>query len=614
MELERLPSNLINEEILARFELETLCTVACVSKALRFSVDTQVLPFLSSLHFPESLIPDANALYHVLSRCTRRGRKTHSLKTLNLNCQRLHHSCLTLLLGKQVEQLNFFCCSLLSSQFLVSIGKNCPFIRVLTLELADGGLPHVFNRDLVDMLCRCHFLECLFIKIRGAEVDAKAFNSIECFLPKTIKLLKLKPMLEENAICLANKLGVGINFSAIEDFSVTVSPTSYGCTLQYLSLVLDVISDRLLLTIASSLPLLVELDLEDRPNKEPSPHLDLTNSGLQSLGSCHHLSSLSLIRSRQNYQVSFKRINDMGMFLLSESCKNLQSVRLCGFSKVSDAGFASLLQSCQKLKKFEVRNALFLSDLAFHNLIGTQCALVEVRLLSCNLITSESVKKLSSSNSLEVLDLCGCKSIADSCFSSISSLQRLTSLNLTGADITDSGLSVLGQRSPPISYLSLRRCKRITDKGISLLLCGEIVRTLAALDLGYLPGISDNGIFTFVAAGKEITELSIRCCFYVTDSSLQALATKRRFQDGSKQLKQLDLFNCTGLSAEALWLLKSPSFSGLHWVGIGETRLASKGGAVITEIRKERPWLTLCIDGCEMGCRDGWHLHTLESF
>ncbi|XP_020538043.1 F-box protein At-B isoform X2 [Jatropha curcas] len=572
MELERLPSNLINEEILARFELETLCTVACVSKALRFSVDTQVLPFLSSLHFPESLIPDANALYHVLSRCTRRGRKTHSLKTLNLNCQRLHHSCLTLLLGKQVEQLNFFCCSLLSSQFLVSIGKNCPFIRVLTLELADGGLPHVFNRDLVDMLCRCHFLECLFIKIRGAEVDAKAFNSIECFLPKTIKLLKLKPMLEENAICLANKLGVGINFSAIEDFSVTVSPTSYGCTLQYLSLVLDVISDRLLLTIASSLPLLVELDLEDRPNKEPSPHLDLTNSGLQSLGSCHHLSSLSLIRSRQNYQ------------------------------------------SCQKLKKFEVRNALFLSDLAFHNLIGTQCALVEVRLLSCNLITSESVKKLSSSNSLEVLDLCGCKSIADSCFSSISSLQRLTSLNLTGADITDSGLSVLGQRSPPISYLSLRRCKRITDKGISLLLCGEIVRTLAALDLGYLPGISDNGIFTFVAAGKEITELSIRCCFYVTDSSLQALATKRRFQDGSKQLKQLDLFNCTGLSAEALWLLKSPSFSGLHWVGIGETRLASKGGAVITEIRKERPWLTLCIDGCEMGCRDGWHLHTLESF
>ncbi|KAM1995995.1 hypothetical protein ACFX15_028999 [Malus domestica] len=29
-------------------------------------------------------------------------------------------------------------------------------------------------------------------------------------------------------------------------------------------------------------------------------------------------------------------VHDMGMFLLSEGCKGLQSIRLCGFSKVSD--------------------------------------------------------------------------------------------------------------------------------------------------------------------------------------------------------------------------------------------------------------------------------------
>lgn len=433
------------------------------------------------------------------------------------------------------------------------------------------------------------------------------------FLPSTLKILKLKPTLEVNAIRLARQLGTGQKLSAMEDFSIPNSPTSYRFALQNLSLVLDVISDRLLVSITSSLPLLVELDLEDRPNKEPSPQFDLTNSGLQLLGSCYHLTGLSLIRSRKNYQGSFKQINDMGMFLLSESCKSLQSVKLCGFSKVTDAGFASLLHSCQQLKKFEVRNAILLSDLAFHNLTGVSSSLVEVRLLSCNLITSETVKKLGSSRSLEVLDLCGCKSIANSCLSSISCLRRLTSLNLTGADITDDGLSILGQGSPPISHLCLRGCKRVTDKGISLLLCGAIAQTLAALDLGYMPGISDSSIFTIVAVGREITELCIRCCFYVTDSSLQALATNRSFQCGNKQLRQLDLFNCIGLSADAVRLLRKPLFSGLHWVGIGQTRLVIKGGAILTEICNERLWLTVCSDGCEMGCHDGWQFHRSES-
>ncbi|KAJ9163120.1 hypothetical protein P3X46_022823 [Hevea brasiliensis] len=609
--MERLASNLISEEILGRLDLETLCTAACVSGALRFSVDYQVLPFLSSLDFPPSLNPDSNALFNILSRCTRGG--TLKLSTLTLNCRRLQDSCLTLFLGEQLQQLSLFFCSYLSYGFLASIGEKCPFLRVLMLEFADQGSPHLFKKNLASMLSKCRLLECLCLKIRGTEVDANAFHSIECFLPRTLKILKLKPVFEENAICLSNKLGAGGKFSATEDFSFPDSLASYGFALQSLSLVLDVISDRLLMTITSSFPLLVELDLEDRPNKEPSPHLDLTNSGLQLLGSCYHLTGLSLIRSRKNYHGSFKQINDVGMFLLSESCKDLQSVRLCGFSRVSDAGIASLLHSCQKLKKFEVRNALFLSDLAFHNLTGVSCSLVEVRLLSCNLITSETVKKLGSSRSLEVLDLCGCKSIADSCVSSISCLRRLTSLNLTGADITDDGLSILGHGSPPISHLCLRGCKRVTDKGIYLLLCGAIAQTLATLDLGYMPRISDNGIFTIVAAGREITELCIRYCFHVTDSSLQALGTKRSLQYGNKQLRQLDLFNCIGLSAGAVRLLRKPLFSGLHWVGIGQTRLVNKRGAIMTEICNERPWMTVCSDGCEMGCHDGWQFHRSES-
>lgn len=605
MGLEGVPSSVMIKEVILKLDMETICSLACVSKSLRFSI-SQALPLLSSLNL-STFSPDAQTLAYVLSGCS-------GLKSLTLNCLRLDNSSVGIFLGSHLQELIMLSCSLLSYQLLSSIGETCPNLRVLMLELAEQDSPEVFKSNLAQMLSGCLYLESLSIKIRGIDVDANAFQSIELFLPKSVKILKLQPVLEQDGIRLINNLQVDRTFLEKAHFGNPISCLSAGFPLQCLSLVLDVISDELIITITNSLPLLMELDLEDKPHKEPLLHQDLTNNGLQSLRCSHHLTGLSLVRSKKNHQVSFKRINDMGMFLLSEGCKGLESVRLSGFSRVSDAGFASILDSCQRLKKFEVRNALLLSDLAFDDLTEVPCSLVQVRLLSCNLITSETVRQLACSRSLEVLDLCGCRSIADSCLSSISRLHKLTSLNLAGADVTDYGLVLLGQGSPPITHLSLRGCKRVTDEGVCLLLHsgGLIGKSLSSLDLGHMPRISDKAILTIAEVGVGITELCIRHCFNVTDYSVEALAMKRSFQDGSKLLRMLDLFNCIGLSADLLWSLKRPSFPGLHWLGIGHTRLISKGNVVLTEICKERPWLTLCFDGCEMGCHDGWQYHRPE--
>ena len=454
-------------------------------------------------------------------------------------------------------------------------------------------------------------MQSVCLKIRGAEFDAVFFRSIEHFLPKTLKILKLQPVIEQDAIHFIHELRANQNNLETAESGIPFSLVSPGFKLQSLALVLDIISDQLISSITDSLPFLTELHLEDRPTKEPSPFHDLTNGGLQSLRFCCHLTDVSLIRSRQNLPVYFRRVNDMGMFLLSEGCKLLESVRLGGFCRVSDAGFASILHSCRHLKKFEVRNASLLSDLAFHDLTGAPCSLVEVKLSSLSLITSETVQKMASSRRLEVLDLFGCRSIADSSLSSITCLDKLTTLNLGGGDITDRGLSVLSQGYSPITHLCLRGCKRVTDKGVSLLFhgCGVISKTLTVLDLGNMPGISDKAILTIAAVGTGITELCIRYCFHVTDSSMEALATKRRLQDGSKPLQRLDLFHCSGLSVKSLESLKWHSFQALKWIGLGHTCLSGKGNDILTEICHERPWLTLCLDGCEMGCHDGWHFH-----
>lgn len=433
-------------------------------------------------------------------------------------------------------------------------------------------------------------MQSLSIKFPNQYPSPGDYESLSIFLPKTIKLLLLQPISNQQAKLLI--------------------PTGIG--LQSLSLVLDRITDELLASIAGHLPLLDELCLEDRPSEEPSLHSDLTNGGLLSLGFCRKLKRLSLTRSRENCPSSFRRVNDVGVLLLAEKCKELESVRFAGFSKVTDAGYASILHSCKNLKRFEIVNAFFLSDLAFHDLANAPTSLVDVRLISCKLLTSETAQSLSFCQNLEILDLSGCKSIADSGLKSISKLcKKLNKLDVSGADITDSGLSALGMGSSPISSLSLRGCKRVTDRGISLLFHGEssIVRTLTSLDLGYMPGISDRAISIVAEVCRELTSLCIRHCFFVSDASIRALGSLKGFSDERRRIRKLDLYNCCGLSINSYGHLAHPFFLGLRWLGVGNTRLSGKGRERLLELSRNHPGLSICTSGCEMCCNVGWQFH-----
>ncbi|XAR67298.1 hypothetical protein NMG60_11002002 [Bertholletia excelsa] len=592
--LEELPDiiNYIFEDL----DLETLCTASCVSRTLRFAA-SQVLSSSSSIDL-SLLSPDVQTL----NRIVRRFREP---KVVTLDCLRLDDSSVSNLLGEHIQELTLLKGSSLSYQVLASIAQKCPNLRVLELELVGCGRLEIEKSYsmFMYMLHCCSYLESLSVKIRETEATSNFLQSLRLFLPKTLKVLKLQPMHTCDAINFICDLRDGRNL--LGNSTVVSMPFNQGLpssTLQSLSLVLNVICDELIMFITNSLPFLVELDLEDRPTDQPVLPHDLTNSGLQSLGLCQHLTSLSLIRGRQNHPHSFKTINDMGLFLLSECCKGLESVRLGGFSKVSDAGFAAVLHSCPNLKKFEVRYASLLSDLAFNDISVARCSLVDVKLRSCSLITSESVNELASLSNLEVLDLSGCRSIADSCLGSVSVLHKLTTLNIGGADVTDVGLAMIGRGNSPITHFSLRGCKRVSDKGIALLLKGggRICNTLKVLDAGYLPGISDEGIHTIVAGAPNVTELCLRYCFFLTDVSLETLASK-------KLLRRLDLFHCIGLAGKSLGFLRKPSFCGLHWLGIGQTPLSTKGE--ISQISERRPWMTVCEDGCEMGCNDGWQFH-----
>ncbi|KVI10288.1 F-box domain, cyclin-like protein [Cynara cardunculus var. scolymus] len=579
--LERIPESILNE-IFSRLEpetLTTLCSVACVSRTLNSSVN-KLLSSFSSVDLSAFSV-DSQTFDGII----RRFRK---IEKITLDCLRLNDSSIRSFLGPDVEELILLKCSSLSYRLLSSIGRTCPNLRVLTLEFS-GFIDKsaVFDLKLEDSLGSCRFLESLRIKVRGGEINEYGFMLLGIYhlLPQTVKILKLQPASVLDTVIYLRTF----NYT---NLGILIAPASFGQTLTHLSLVLDCITDVLLRSIAHSLPLLAELDLKDRPTSEPSD--DLSDVGIQSLVGCHHLTSLSLVRSRQHFATSFKRTTDMGMFLLSEGCKGLESIRLGGFSKVSDAGFTSILNSCFNLKKFEIQYASLLTDLAFQDISKAPRSLTDIKLVSCSYITSEAVRELASCSDLEILNLLGCRSVADSCLTNVSRLKFLTTLNLGGADVTDNGMSVLGNGNAPISTLSLRGCKRVTDKGIAFLFRneGKIRKSLSSLDLGHMPGITDDGIRTVVDGSLGLVDLCIRNCFHVTDASVEALGLKgRRFEsEKSKVLRRIDVYNCSGLSIESLRLLKKPLFCGLQWIGIGRTRLIC-GDVGLDEIQKERKWI-----------------------
>ncbi|EEC83822.1 hypothetical protein OsI_29762 [Oryza sativa Indica Group] len=546
--VESLPEALL-VEVVVRLELEAACSAASSCRALRAAA---AAAFSAVTSLDLSMFPPTNA---ILNRIL---AGNGALRCLAVNCSLLDDSAVGAIAKGSLRELSLLKCSSFSSYLFVAVGERCKNLRSFVLEMAASDDDEHFGicrKSIAHIVKGCGYLENLSLKffplLGPGSVDFESLVPI----PSTIKVLLLQPV---------------SNWQAKRLFPISTSlKTSISNTLESLSLVLDIITDELVAFITGSLHNLVELCLEDNPMKEPDLHNDLTNVGLQALGLCHNLAHLSLTRGKQNCSSTFRRVTDFGIMMLADGCKQLKTIRLAGFSKVRDAGYAALLQSCKDLKKFEVSTG-YLSDLTCLDLDEAAPKITEVRLLCCSLLTSETAISLSSCTKLEVLDLSGCRSIADSGLASISQLSKLTLLDLAGADITDAGLSALGNGRCPMSSL----CRAVT---------------LIAKNC------------------EQISSLCLRNCLLINDSSLETLGSMRH-NLGKSSLRMLDLSYCSRLSRNFLGLFEPPFFRGLRWLGVGKNMLERRGcSPTVAELLERKPGLTVCGNACEMGCRNQCH-------
>ncbi|KAM1031356.1 hypothetical protein ACFX2C_035156 [Malus domestica] len=587
--LDHLPSALL-ATIMTKLDVASVCSVASTCTAFK-ACASHILSFIPSFHILE-IAPSMELLRPLLP-------PNPWLKSVKVNCGQLDDSAIQILLQPSLEELCMLNCADFSGKLLSEIGGRCKDLRSLCLgSVAEKRGRAIHISDLEELLSGCTHLEALILMFDVSSIYLR-HNFAQVWALASEKLTSLEigyisSLMVTELLCT--------NFVSHQP-SNRIQPSILP-NIHKLCLSVDYITDAMVGAISKGLLSLTHLDLKDTPLIEPRVSFDLTNSGLQQINQYGKLKHLSLVRSQEYVITYFRRVNDLGLLLLADKCENMESIFLSGFCRVTDTGFKTILHSCSKLYKLRVSHGTQLTDLVFHDISATSLSLTHVSLRLCTLLTNHAVTSLASNKDLKVLDLRDCRNLGDESLRAISTLPKVKTLLLDGSDISDVGLSYLRQVviSSLIS-LSLRGCKKLTDKCISALFDGSSKLELQELDLSNLPNLSDNAVLLLAKSRIPLLELRMRQCPLIGDTSVMALASMQVDEERwhGNGLRLLDLFNCGGITPLSFRWLKKPYFPRLRWLGV----TGSVNRDVVDALARSRPFLHVSCRGEELGVEQG---------
>ncbi|KAF5449038.1 hypothetical protein F2P56_029526 [Juglans regia] len=590
--LELLPPALL-ATIMTKLDVGSICCAASTCTAFR-TCASQILSFLPTFHLLD-IAPSVDLLRPLLQP------PNPYLKSLKIDCDRLNDSAIKLLLRPPLHELCLHNCAGFSGKLLSEIGRRCPDLRSLCLgSVAEKRGQTIDISDLKDLLCGCTQLEALILMF-DVSFDAQVW----ALASEKLTYLEIDYIPSETVIEMVSP-NLGPHQSPNH-----VRPSILS-NIQKLCLSVDHITDTMVGTISRGLVSLTHLDLSDAPLTEPEIALDLTNYGLQQLNQYGKLRRLSLVRRQEFIVTYFRRVNDLGVLFMADKCAKMESICLGGFCRVTDTGFKTILHSCSRLHKLQVSLGTQLTDLVFHDISATSLSLIHVSLIFCNLLTNRAVMNLVSNKDLRILDLRNCKNLGDEALRAISTLPQLKTLLLDGSDISDVGLTylrpgVIGS----LVRLSIRGCRRLTDKCISALFDGSCRMKLRELDLSNIPNLSDYGILLLARSRVPFSELRMQFCPLVGDTAVMALASMQVYEDRwhGSSLRLLDLYECGGITQLAFRWLKKPYFPRLRWLGVR----GSVNRDLVDALARNRPYLHVECHGGKLGanrwdCSDGSHV------
>eukprot|EP00803_Ostreobium_quekettii_P005966 evm.model.scf_3229.1 EVM.evm.TU.scf_3229.1 scf_3229:8962-12843(+) len=179
----------------------------------------------------------------------------------------------------------------------------------------------------------------------------------------------------------------------------------------------------------------------------------------------------------------------------------------------------------------------------------------------------------------------------------LTKLTGLTHVSFVDCGIADADLEAVGKLAR-LERLELHGCKRITDRGLGVLVPGA--RGLKALSLRDCWQVSDAGL-SHVARIASLTTLDLHGCGRVTDVGLAHLT-------GLKDLRELKLGHCREVTDQGLAAVRRmTSLRRLDLVGCFRiTSAGLEGAAKVGRLK------VLGVCRCERGGLPAAHIHRLS--
>lgn len=245
---------------------------------------------------------------------------------------------------------------------------------------------------------------------------------------------------------------------------------------------------------------------------------------------------------RYLYFVDMQRITDMSLKILSQ-CRNLQVLNLADCVRLSDTGVRYLVEgfSAAKLRELNLTNCIRVSDVSLLR-ISQKC------------------------HSLAYVNFSYCEHITDAGVELISNIDSLISIDLSGCNITDSGVIALAN-NPNFKDIIISECCSVTNTGIQKLV--SQVKDLETFDIAHVDKVDDTAIKTLAFCCRKLRVLNVSGCHLLTDQGLQYLSGVCRF------IEKLDISGCKLVTDRAMRFIRKgclnlKSLSMLYCKGISK--------------------------------------------
>lgn len=217
-----------------------------------------------------------------------------------------------------------------------------------------------------------------------------------------------------------------------------------------------------------------------------------------------------------------KFLTDESMSILTKHLPHLISISLCVCTSLTILTFFNLANNCPSLKMLSMSRTRLGKENIFIDSVRN-CRIRYLVLAENKYLTDETLKGIGTvCPELIFLDVSNCR------------------------NITGEGIEGIGKCCGEIMQLRVDDCEKIQDLGIrTKFLKLEILAACSS-------GIDDEGLAMIGWGCPRLWRLELMGCLGVTDTGLKALMGS----DSGKVLKELNLINCTKVSADVLaWLV-----------------------------------------------------------